>query len=122
FLLYDNGIPIPSNIQVISMVQSAVDTMNLNHLDQEEIALTNQPIMNHQIKQAIMQVLQPRLLQPFKSQNVKNNFFVKQIVLLYEFVNQAKRILVYYGTPTDEDIYLLQMLYLLDFRILYLNS
>ena len=37
-LLYDNGIPIPSNIQVISMVQSAVDTMNLNHLDQEEIA------------------------------------------------------------------------------------
>ena len=121
-LLYDNGIPIPSNIQVISMVQSAVDTMNLNHLDQEDIALTNQPIMNHQIKQAIMQVLQPRLLQPFKSQNVKNNFFVKQIVWLYEFVNQAKRILVYYGTPTDEDIYLLQMLYLLDFRILYLNS
>lgn len=126
--LYTEGFPIPSDINAIQTVQYALLNMNLNQLNNEDIVLTNNPIINKKVKEAILMVLQPRLLQPFKSQNVKQNFFTKQIVWLYEILNQYqnsfddKKVLIYYGTASEDDCYLLQMLYILGFKILYINS
>lgn len=125
--LYYQGFPMPSDIRAIQVVQGSVEGMNLNQLNQENISLVSNPAINKKVKDAILTILQPRLLQPFKSQNIKMNFFTKQIVWLYEFLNKnykesENKILIYYGTVTEDDLYQLQMLYMLGFRILYINS
>ena len=127
--LYDRGIPIPSEINVIALVQENVSNMNLNELHKEEIILSSNEHLNYLIKEAIQKVLQPILIyETFKTQNIKNNFLVKHIVWIYERIQEfdwdieTKPILVAYGELELDEIYHLQVLNLLGVRVLHINS
>ena len=127
--LYDIGIPIPSDMNVIALVQQNVNNMNLNELDKEEIILSSNEHINYLIKEAIQKVLQPILIhQTFKTQTIKNNFLVKHIVWIYERIQEfdwninIKPILVAYGELDLDEVYHLQVLNLLGVKILYINS
>lgn len=127
--IYDRGIPVPRDMNVIALVQENVSNMNLTELHKEEIILSPNEHINYLIKEAIQKVLQPILLyETFKTQNIKNNFLVKHIVWIYERIQEFdlnvynKPILVTYGELELDEIYHLQVLNLLGVRILHINS
>lgn len=126
--LFTEGIPLPYNNELIMLVQDSVHLMNLNNLKYEEICLTDNPAFNVKIKKAILDVLSNVLIDNnFDSQTSKENFFIKQIVWLYESIqkfdwdNKDIPLCIYYGAINQEESYFINMLNMIGVKILYLS-
>lgn len=126
-VIVDGGFDIPSNAQVILSVQSSLHTMNLNALQKDDIILTNNILLNMRIQSAILEILQPLLLRDYKSQIIKENFFVKHIVWIYERINEVDwekfehPTLIYFGDSNEDDEIHLKILNKIGFHIIYIN-
>lgn len=127
--IYDKGFQLPSNMDAITVVQQSVGSMNLNDLRNEDIVLTNNGELNCHIKNAIVQVLQPLIINGnFKTDMIKSNFVIKHIVWLYERVNEfdwfnpQKPIIILYGEFDTDEMYHIQLLNLIGIKVLYINS
>lgn len=125
-IIVDGGFRIPTNSDAIITVQKSIKTMDLNNLKKDDIVLTNQPLLNHKIQQSISSILQPLLRKEFKSEDVKNNFFTKHIVWLYERIQEidfisTTPIFLYYGSTTEDDEIHLLLLASLNARIIFIN-
>lgn len=128
-IIFTDKIPISSNNDLIMFIQSNVKSMNLDNIAAEEISLTNNPAFNVKIKRAVVNVLSNVLItKSFNSKTMKENFFIKQITWLYEFIqkfdwnNKNIPFCIYYGSINEEESYLLKILNLIGVKILYLNS
>ena len=107
-IIIDGGFRIPTSSDVIIVVQRSIKTMDLNNLKRDDIIITNQPLLNHKLQDAISEILQPLLRRNFKSEDVKNNFFTKHIVWLYERIQEVdfiktNPVFLYYGETTEDD-------------------
>lgn len=126
-LIVDGGFKVPSNIRVINHIQTNLYTIDLDHLKKDDIILTNNVLLNKKIQEAILNILQPLLLKSFETKIIKNNFFVKHIVWIYERINEVnwesveKPILIYYGITNEDDEIHLQILNHIGFQIIYIN-
>lgn len=126
-VIFKNGIPFPTNTQIINIIQENSRFMNLNCIEREEINLTNNENFNKILKVAIDNILANVLRdKPFKSDNVKANFFVKEIVWIYEIISKTNLVkfpsIIYYGQIEEDEIYLLEILSSIGFKILLFSS
>lgn len=126
---YDKGFPKPSDMNIISIVQQSVENMDLNNLANEDIILTNNGELNYRIKNAIVQILQPLIINgKFSNDMIKSNFVVKHIVWLYERINEYdwispnKPIMILYGEYDTDELYHIELLNLIGIKALYVNS
>ncbi len=125
-IVIDGGFRMPSNTDAIIAVQHSIKTMNLNNLQKDDIVITNQPLLNHKIQESIFEILQPLLRRTFKNESIKNNFFTKHIVWLYERIQEVdfikeKPVFLYYGETTEDDEIHLRILSKLGARIIFIN-
>ena len=125
-IIIDGGFRIPTSSDVIIVVQRSIKTMDLNNLKRDDIIITNQPLLNHKLQDAISEILQPLLRRNFKSEDVKNNFFTKHIVWLYERIQEVdfiktNPVFLYYGETTEDDEIHLRFLSALGARIIFIN-
>ena len=128
-LIFNERVPIPTNFEIISLVQESVLRMNLYNIKDEEIILTGNSFINNKIKSGIDDILQEVLNNTnFKSKNVKYNFFIKQIVWIYEIINKFDwtidntPLIVFYGVVSEEESYLLKILNIAGVKIVNINS
>lgn len=127
--LYEEGVAFPSNMDAIKVVQENAETMNFDYLENETITLTNDETLNIRVKRAIVDVLSEVFRnKTFKNAKIRENFFVKEIVWLYELLleldlySTVPPTCIYYGEITEDESYLFKMLNLIGVKILYLNS
>lgn len=128
-IVFTDGIPMPCNNDLIMLIQSSVQSMNLNNIASEEISLTNNPAFNMKIKNAIVGTLSNVLTNnKFESKSIKENFFIKQIVWVYESIQKFNwndkniPLCIYYGSINEEESYFIKILNMIGVKILYLNS
>lgn len=124
-MIVDGGFRMPSNTDAIIAVQKSINTLNLDNLQKDDVVITNQPLLNHKVYEAISEILQPLLRRQFKSEAIKNNFFTKHIVWLYERIQEINVIkndvILYYGDTTEDDEIHLRLMKKLGARIIFIN-
>lgn len=125
-IIIDGGFRMPTNTEAIIAVQKSIKTMDLNHLQKDDIIITNHPVLNHKLQEAISEILQPLLKRTFKNESIKSNFFTKHIVWLYERIQEVdfikeKPVFLYYGEVNEDDEIHLRFLSKLGARIIFIS-
>lgn len=129
-IVYDCSVKLLIEKNIENVVKSSVENMNLYDLWNEEIVLTNSPVLNRKIKCAIVEIVEPFLINFNKFQNdiEKCDFLAKQIVWLYEAINKvgseniSEKIVLAYGDFSFEEIVHIKLLKLIGFPIVFINS
>lgn len=128
--IYSEGFKLPCDIEIIKIIQDSLSSMNVYALDNEDIVLSSDTKLNCKIKKAISQILQPLIInKQFKNETIRLNFIVKHIVWIYERINEfewfsgeRKPIAILYGEFNEDEIYHIEIMNLIGFKIIYINS
>ena len=121
-------IDIPSDFNLIQQINDSSKSMNLDQIENEEIILTNDAYSSNMVKKGINDILAPYIRNySFKNENIKRNFFVKEIVWLYNYANKIDwnkygYTLIYYGSIKEDESVLLKTLNSSGIKVLYINS
>lgn len=127
-ILFDNDIPLSSEMELIKYIYNELNTMNIKDIVNQDIVIFDDNKINIKFLNALQYCIDLSLIKEnFFNENIRNNFITKLIVWSYtymksvDFDNIINPKCIYYGKIERHEIYFLILTYLMGFDVLYIN-
>ncbi|MGG7097813.1 YceG family protein [Clostridium sardiniense] len=127
-LIFDNGIPLNGEMELIEYIYNELSSMNIYNMANEDIIIFNDSQVNNIFLKAMDYVIPLSIKnENFFSDNVRNNFITKLIVWAYSYLREINfnddinPKCIFYGNIERHEVYFLMILYLMNFDVIYIN-
>lgn len=127
-LIFDNGIPLNGEMELIEYIYNELSSMNIYNMANEDIIIFNDSQVNNIFLKAMDYVIPLSIKnENFFSDNVRNNFITKLIVWAYSYLREINfnddinPKCIFYGSIERHEVYFLMILYLMNFDVIYIN-